>query len=1055
MKRKFNLFILLSIAGYQLGLGGHHLKKDYTFLSPNQQVFKIKGRVLDDQPPFNPLTGVSIQVKGTSVGTISNAEGYFSVDAPANSVLTFSILNYSTFEYKVTKNEEKLSISLTPQASSLDEVLVVGYGTVLKSDLTGSVSSVDMKEIAKAPVAAFTEALAGRIAGVQVSSPEGQPGQLPEIVIRGPGSMTQSNAPLYVIDGFPMEDPDETILNTDDIASINILKDASATAIFGSRAANGVIVIETKKGKSGPPAVTLNSFTGYQPLNKQVDVMNPYEFVKYQTERGITSYTNGKDLEEYRNEKGINWQDEIFRDAFTQNHNFAIRGGSHQTKYSLSGSINQKDGVIVNSGFKRYQGRLSIDQDVTSKIKVGITANYSNHASSGQLVSAGDGELSTYSYLFVRTWGYRPVVAPVDTSDNGELLDLLEMERDIHSPNAVINPFVSSTNISRLNKTSALTTSAYLDYAILKNLRLRLQGSVDTRQVRNEYFAGSKAINLASTRGVYGYFNDANTDVVSSENTLVWDNVFNNSHKLNVMTGASIQGRKQSIFGYNAQNLPNDELGVYGLDDGVPYSTQASGAESTLASFFGRINYDYKSKYLLTATFRGDGSSKFSPGNRWGYFPSVAAAWNMKNEDFFKNISILSQSKIRISYGHTGNNRVGEYSYLPEIDFPISASYSFQNETPRLGAIPTSMANAALRWETTKQFDIGYDLGLWGNRVEIVMDLYRKTTTDMLLNAMLPRSIGYNQAFKNVGSMRNDGLELSLTTRNIQRSSFRWNTSFNISFNKNVLLELTDGETDLFIQPRFQTQFNMPLYRAQIGKPLGMFYAHIFDGVYQYEDFDIPVPGMYVLKDNVPSNGTAVRANIQPGDIKYKDINGDGIVDVHDRVNIGRGQPIHIGGFLNDFSYKNFDLSVLFQWSYGNHIYNANRLMMEGNASNLNHFNQFASYIDRWSDTNQDSRNFRVGGAGPNTFSSRVLEDGSYLRLKTLSFGYSFSRDKIKNLGLKLLRINVSAQNLLTWSSYSGLDPEVSTLRSILTPGFDFSAYPPAKTIVLGINVSL
>lgn len=1020
----------------------------------------LKGVVVDEATN-ETLPGVLVKLKRTNAVVTTNGNGEFIVKAGDADILLFSYIGYETKQVGIG-DKKTLRIGLKQELKSLDEVVVVGYGTVNKADLTGSVGQVKLSDITKAPVGSFSEALAGRIAGVQVSSNDGQPGVAQNIVIRGTGSLTQSTAPLYVIDDFPIEDFNPASLNNNDIESINILKDASATAIYGSRGSNGVVIIQTKKGKAGKAVVTFNPSYGVQRPKKFMEMMNPYEFVKYYSEvkpattndRYFSPDVNGnpRTLETYRNVQGINWQKEILKTNPMQIYDLAVRGGNEQTKYSISGSIYDQKGVVINTASKRYQARMSVDQTISPKIKGGLIANYSNQTTSGVPVALSTGG-NTTSFLFYNMWGYRPISG----RDN---LNLLEEDADPDNINANedrFNPVTTAENTYRVALTKTLLANAYLTYDISKRLTLKITGGNTNSQYKTDIFYNSKtpqgSPKSASNRmGISGSVVYMDVNTWSNENTLTYTNTFNKVHSLTALAGFSSQANSRNSQGVGVSFLPNEELGIGGFSSGIPYSSPASSGSYTLSSLFGRINYNYKWKYLFTATFRADGSSKFAEGNKYGYFPSGAFAWNMMKEPFMKKLPAISTSKFRASYGVTGNNRIGDFGYLPSLTMPTASAYSFGNATPTLGTIPNSLGNEKLKWESAHQVDIGYDLGLFKNRIEFTVDLYRKTTKNLLLNADLPFSTGYATAFKNIGSIRNDGLELSLNSVNIESKDFTWSSNFNISFNSNKVMALTDGESRRFTGINFENLYGDPLYIAEVGQPAAMFYGYVFDGVYQYADFDQPSPTSYLLKKNLPGNGTD-RALIQPGDIKYRDMNGDGVVNSSDLSVIGNTMPLHTGGFNNNLRYKDFDLNVFFQWSYGNQIFNANRMVLEGNGLVRTDVNQYASYIDRWSPDNQTNRNYRSGGQGPiGRFSSRMLEDGSYLRLKTVSLGYNLPVDLIKKLYLSNLRITVAAQNLLTWTNYSGLDPEVSVRNSILTPGFDYSAYPQAQTIVFGLN---
>lgn len=1019
-----------------------------------QQPKSLTGTVTDAETG-EPIPAVMIRAKLTGAAVTAGANGKYTIKVDSSDILTFSFMGYTSKVLPVGKGAV-LNVALTKSVSNLSEVIVVAYGTVKKADLTGSVGQVNMADMAKAPVASFSEALAGRIAGVQVSSQDGQPGKGMGIVIRGANSLTQNNSPLYVIDGFPIEDPEDGMLNPDDIETINILKDASATAIYGSRAANGVILVETKKGKLGRPVVSFNASYGVQQVQKKMEMMNAYEFVKYQAELNKTSadatyFINGRTLDSYKNIEGINWQDQIFRQSPVTISNIALRGGSGQTKYSISGSIYDQQGIVINSGYNRYQGRIAIDQGIGKKLKAGITVNYSKISTMGQPLAEGNGPSFT-TYLLSRAWGYRPVSGDpnADLTDEDGDLDFLN-QYDIR-----LNPIITNNNEYNKSQVSDLLTNGYLSYAPLSNLVFRFAGSVSNRQRRGDLFFNSKTVqgsplNPRNVRGQHGSVIYSETNIWSNDNTVTYNTTFNKDHKITALGGVSFQNYKAETYGYAAQNLPNEQLEMPGLDEGIPYSGYASAGENFMASFFSRLAYNYRSKYLLEVTIRADGSSKFSKGHKWGYFPSGSFAWNMQEEDFMKDLRFVSNSKLRLSYGSTGNNRVGNYDAYSGLSFPVANSYSFNNGTPGKGAIISGLGNNDLKWETTNHLNIGYDLGLFNNRIEFTAEWYRKITRDLLLNADMPATMGMLNAQQNIGKIQNQGVELSLKTVNIKTKSFEWASNFNISFNQNKILELVRGQDALYSTVNFETQYNNnPPYISQIGQPAGMFYGYIFDGVYQLDDFNKSPSGVYTLKPGVSNNGAAA----QPGHIKYRDVNGDGNISTADLVVIGRGQPVHTGGFSNNFTYKGFDLGVFLQWSYGNDIMNANRYMFDGNGNIRLSLNQFASYQDRWSETNPTNKNFKPGGQGTiGSYSSRVIEDGSYLRLKTVSFGYNIPERYLRTLHLSKLRLTVAAQNLLTLTSYTGMDPEVSVRNSVLTPGFDFSAYPIARTIVFGLNV--
>jgi TonB-dependent starch-binding outer membrane protein SusC len=1022
-----------------------------------QETKQIKGTVRSGSDK-TPLPGVTVTIKGGNTGTVTSTDGTYQIPAKSTDVIVFSFIGFKNQEVTVG-DKTTLDVALNEDASELSEVVVIGYGTVEKSDLTGSVGQVNVAEMVKAPVSSFAEALAGRVAGVQVSANDGQPGSGVNIIIRGAGSLTQSTSPLYVIDGFPVEDPNQAALNPEDIESLTVLKDAASTAIYGSRAANGVILIQTKRGKVGKPVITYGSSLGFQRNLKKKEMMSPYEFVKYINELHPTQtyaqqYLEGdKNLDYYRDVDGIDWADQVFRTGSVQIHNLALRGGTEQTKYAISGSIYDQNGVVINTGLNRYTGRLTVDQQINNRLKAGVTGNYSVVSSFGQPIAA-NASVGPSSTVLFRTWAYRPITPDL----SGSFLYADVDEDAIYGGDVRVNPFVDLENQHQLNKTNLLEGNAYISYDILDGLTLKITGGVRRNHLEEERFYNSKTsqgspYNPNNTNGVNGSIRNTNANSWSNEYVLNYKKTFGEAHTITGLGLYSLNKYTTALTGFSSRLLPNESLGIAGLNEGVAYDPVASTSENTLSSYATRWDYNYKSKYILTGTFRADGSSKFA--EHWGYFPGAAFAWNMDREEIFADaLPFISSSKIRLSYGSNGNNRVADFARFARLTQNLNGGYSFNNETPTGGVYIAAMANDDLRWEKVTSIDLGYEIGVFRNRITLEADLYRKTTNDLLLNAPLPPTTGFGSAVKNIGSLRNDGLELTLNTVNIESGSFSWTSNFNISFNRNKILSLNRGQQSLTTVAAFESQFNTPLYISEVGKPAGLMYGYVWEGNYQYEDFDNPSPDVYILKNSVPANGNA-RATILPGDIKYKDLNNDGLVNTYDKTIIGRGQPIHIGGFSNNIRYKGFSLNAFFQWAYGNSIYNANRLSLEGNSNARLNMNQFASYVNRWSPENPTNANFRAGGHGPIGYhSSRVVEDGSFLRLKTLSLDYSIPKRLAGALKMSDLSLNVSAQNLFTLTNYSGLDPEASVRHPVLSPGFDFSAYPQAQTIVLGVKAA-
>ena len=1033
----------------------------------------VKGTVIDKTG--ESVIGASIQVKGTTQGTITDIDGKFSLGVPdKKSVIVISFIGYATKELQVDPSKP-MSIVLEEDTKVLDEVVVVGYQEVRKKDLTGSVAKADMNELLNTPVGSFDQTLGGRIAGVNVSSGEGTPGGTMNIVIRGNNSLTQDNSPLYVIDGFPVEDAAiASTINPSDIESLDILKDASATAIYGARGANGVVIITTKKGKVGKAQITYDGSVTMQHVTRTIPMMDAYEFVKLQAETypaSIANSTGGylmeyqgkqRTLEDYRDIFQYDWQDEILRTALQHNHNIRITGGTEGVRYNASVSYYNQDGILLNSGYERFQARANtvVKRD---KLDISLTTNYSRSIQTGSTPS--ETSYSGMNNLFYSVWGYRPVTYP-----NKSMESLLNdvMDEAIDSSNDYrFNPIRSLKEEYRKYYINNLQMNGYVSYEFIKGLKLKVSGGYTYDARKNDQF------NNSNTR----YGGPTSTDKVNAqiirnerltwlnENTLTYQTNIKKKHFFNSLIGITFQNSDYEYYSLKSTHIPNESLGMAGMADGTLSSSSSLKSSWAMMSYLARLNYNYKSKYYATASFRADGSSKFSKKHRYGYFPSGSLAWNFMEEEFMAPIKkVVGAGKLRVSWGLTGNNRIGEYDYYALLqmlkekqgDYISNGSipsgvYPFDNDMSSVGMVPVSLPNEDLKWETTEQWNVGLDLSFFDERLNFTADVYRKTTRDLLLEASLPLVSGYYSATKNIGKVRNDGLELSLSTVNIKTKDFTWTSDFNIAFNKNEVLELAENQLSLTTAAKFDQNYNsQPSYIAKVGLPMGMMYGYLYEGTYKYDDF-IKSGNSYTLKDNVPYFSS--EANTQPGMPKYKDINGDGVIDSNDRTIIGRGLPIHTGGFTNSFAYKGFDLSIFFQWSYGNDIMNANRLFFE-NAGGKKDLNQFASYANRWTPDNPDSDiPAATKSASNNVISSRIIEDGSYLRLKTVTLGYTFPKTLIAKAKLSNARVYLAAQNLWTWTSYSGYDPEVSIRNSALTPGLDFSSYPRAFTLSFGVNL--
>lgn len=1031
----------------------------------------VKGTVKDNLGEGVP--GASVQVKGTSQGTITDLDGKFAFSVPnKNAIIVISFIGYVTVEQKVD-TQKPMVITLREDTKTLDEVVVVGYQEVRKRDLTGSVAKANMNDVLTAPVASFDQALGGRVAGVNVTSGEGMPGGTMNIVIRGNNSLTQENSPLFVIDGFPVEDTSaSSTLNPSDIESIDFLKDASATAIYGARGANGVVIVTTKKGKVGRAQLTYDGSFGVQHITRTIPMMNAYEFVKLQNEMYPTvvagSYLmnyEGKQwtLEDYRNIDQYNWQDEIFQTAWQQSHTLRLTGGTEGVRYNASLSYYDQDGTLLETGYKRMQGRMNTVVR-RGKLNMSLTTNYSRSIQTGSTPSATS--YSGMNNLFYSVWGYRPVTSP-DTP-LGFLMDSATDNAVDSSNDYRFNPILSLKNEYRKNYINNLQMNGFAEYEVINGLKVKVSAGYTYDARKNDQFNNSKTRygGPTSTDKVNAQVTRSERLTWLNENTVTYQTNIKKKHFINALAGITFQNSDYEAYAFRTTHIPNESLGMAGMSEGQASTSSSVKSSWSMLSYLGRINYNYKSKYYATASFRVDGSSKFNKNNRFGYFPSASLAWTFTEEEFMKPIkSILSNGKLRFSWGLTGNNRIGEYdyyqllsvlksrigSYTATNSIP-SGVYPFENDATNAGTVPISLQNKNLKWETTEQWNLGVDLSFFDERIGLTMDIYRKNTRDLLLAAQLPYSSGFYNATKNIGKVRNDGLEISLNTLNIKTRDFQWSSNFNISFNKNKVLALSENQTALMTAVQFDQNYNgQSSYIAKIGLPMGLMYGYVYEGTYKYDDFN-KSGNSYSLKSSVPHFST--ENNTQPGMPKYADLNGDGVVDSNDRTIIGRGLPVHTGGLTNDFTYKGIDLSIFFQWSYGNDIMNANRLFFESSNNRSRELNQYASYTNRWTADNPTSDIPAATNSSSNrVISSRIIEDGSFLRLKNVTIGYTFPSQMTKKWKIDKARIYVAAQNLWTWTGYSGYDPEVSVRNSALTPGLDYSSYPRAYSVSFGVSL--
>lgn len=1016
----------------------------------------VAGTVVDETSL--PLIGASVSIQGTepAVGVVTDIDGNFELRLPgAAATLEVSYVGYETVRVKATPGTP-MQIVMRESATALQEVVAIGYATMKKSDLTGSVEKVSMEDLNRATVSSFDQALGGRIAGVQVVASDGQPGEGANIVIRGSNTISDEadGTPLYVIDGFATDDPNAGAINPADIESIDVLKDASATAIYGARGANGVIIITTKRGSESAPRITYEGSVSYQRRPKGLRLLQGREFVELQAEiltpdemnKTYFSYDEAlgryQTLADYDNRRSTDWQDEVFRNAAMTNHHLALTGGTKNTRYSGALSYYHQDGTIINSSYESIKARTTLDQRISPTVKAGTVVNFANNTSVGSAPTQGDGQ-STQYFLY-QVLAYRPV----KYRSTDDLEDIVDNNGGTYP----YNPVKTIRNTYERLRNRQLSLNAYLNWDILPSLMFKATFAYTWREARTEKFYNKDTYfgdPAYSPTGTNGSFNIKEWNSWSNEYTLNYRHQWG-AHKFNGLAGMSLLSKQISNVGAKAVHIPWDDLGFWGIDTGTAQSIVADNVLERMMSFFGRFNYDYRGRYLFTATLRADGSSRFVH-HKWGLFPSASAAWRIIDEPFMSRATgWLSNLKIRVGWGATGNNATRDV-YPGNLLYWGGENYPWNNSLHQ-ALYMLQIANRKLRWETTYQTNIGLDFALWRNRLNGTIDIYDKDTRDLLLYADVPPSLGFTQVQQNIGSISNRGLEVTLNATVLPgtRGSLKWTSSFNIAFNRNKVTALSDGQESRTAGVRYPS---IPdLYICKVGRPLSEMYGYVYDGVYQYSDFDEVSPGVYRLKDHVPDN-TNDRANIRPGDPKLRDINGDGRLTTEDRTVIGHGLPIHTGGFTNNFEWRGFDLSVFLQWSYGNDVINYNRVLLENLQGR--HLNQLATAANHWRPDTPTDYLWAPGRGLNNLHTSREVEDASFLRLKNIQLGYTFPAKWLRGTRLASVRAYLSAQNVATLTGYSGYDPEVSTRNSAMTRGFDYSAYPKAQSFTFGVKIEL
>jgi TonB-linked SusC/RagA family outer membrane protein len=973
------------------------------------------------------IPGATVVIKGTSKYASSDLDGKFSIAAPKDFPFTLqiNITGYQQQEIDIYElSEEPAEITLKT-ANVLDEVVVIGYGTQKKGDITGSVSSVPQLAL-KQPISSFDRALQGAAAGVQVTQVSGQPGAAVSIRIRGGNSITGGNEPLYVIDGFPVYNSNGDAssgvtagpsinalasLNPSDIESIEVLKDASATAIYGSRGANGVVLIMTKKGKAGQNTLTYDAYYGTQQVLKKVDVMtSAKDWAELKNDARVNSGKTPYYTQDEINAlgEGTDWQDAAFRSASIQNHQISMTGGDDKTRYAISGNYFKQNGILLNTDFERYSGRINLERDFSTRFKVGV--NLTASKISAQVANAG----------IVNALLSMPPTVNIRNA-SGKYTYQSEFETPLGNPIATLEKEVNDT------KTYRFLGNVYGEYTFFDGLVAKVSFGTDIINNKQNRFIPSDIYQGANSNPTgKAYVGSKFASTWLNENTLSYSKTFNDKHSLNVVVGYTQQAFETESVIAGSQAFISDQLAYNDLASGSVYTQPESGSSAwALNSYLGRINYSIDQKYIFTVSGRADGSSRFGKDNKWGYFPSAAFAWNISKEGFLSSYKTISNLKLRLSAGITGNQEIGQFLSLATLG---SNTYFFGGQT-YVGFAPNRIANPDLGWETTAQYDAGIDLSLYKNRINFVFDAYYKKTTNLLLNVPIPYTSGQTTALQNFGSVENKGIELGINTENLT-GPFSWNTNFVFSVNRNKVLTLGDG-ADYII-----TGANI----AQVGQPLGTFYGYQTNGLFQTGD-DIA---------NLP---TINPATTKPGDRRYVDVNGDGrITQADDRTFIGNAQPKFQGGITNTLSFLNFDLSVFFQGTYGNKLFNQNRQQLELLTGQQNA--SLAAY-ERWTPTNPTNEVQRAFEDPATVNTSRYVEDASFLRLKNITLGYNLPKSLASKIHSSQVKVYVSAANLFTWTKYSGFDPEVSrNEQSTLSQGIDYSVYPSSKSFLAGLSIS-
>jgi len=1081
LMRKMN-FCLILMAGFLL-LAGQ--------LTAQDKKFEVKGKVTstDNQP----LEGVNVTVRGGQAGTATDKNGQYRILVESGKVtLGFTYVGY-TSRQEVVNDRNTINITLSPEVKEAEEVVVIGYQTIRRKNLLASVSSIGAKDLKDVPVNSAAEALNGRLAGVTATTAEGSPDANVIIRVRGGMSITGDNSPLYIVDGVQVENG-LAALSPQNIQSIDVLKDASATAIYGARGANGVIVITTKSGKPGRLLLSYNGFIGVKTLARKLAVLSPYDYVIYQSERSRGSSTDSTSflknfgstwdtLNNYKNVAPVDWQDQVLgQTGVTQTHNISAMGGNQKITYNFGYTFNNDKAIVLNSKYQRHLLNLKADYKITDKIKLSLASRYTHQDVYGAGTSSDQG--SAYNRLR-NAVKYRPFLSP------NELIDASDPLADPNVGNGLnlVNPIALANAEYTKKTTDVFNVTAVLSYNITRNLSFKSTFGYDYNNFENRQFSDSitpYSVISGSKKPIVELDTVAKTTYTNSNVLTFSINKWKGKHDFDFLVGEETYDLRttsttQLIKGYPTFTSPADAFSKLNLGTSFTGYPKLGKTRYTSLSFFGRINYDYENKYYLSFNLRADGASKFAPGSQWGYFPSGSFAWRVKNEQFMKNVDFISDLKFRAGFGTVGNNRINDYLFLTTFRNDGTYYYGINNQAVT-AYYSSGLVNQALQWESMVNKNFGVDISLLRDRINLSVDYYNNDSKNLLLNVPIASTYGYATQLQNVGKSNNQGLELQLSANVIRKAAFSWTSSFNISFNKNKVVQLGQNQTSFFPAASWGVSGQPTDYIVKIGSPVGSMWGLVNDGFYKVSDFDYnPANSVYTLKAGVVSDAGII-GTVQPGSVKFKDLNGDGTVDLDkDRQIIGNPTPKYTGGWNNQFTYKNWDFSFFMNFSYGNTIYNANKIeFTNGYTANSN---MLAIMANRWkvvTATGQtaqwvNSSNQAVGiapdqlaalnanatiwqpikSAGAFYPSSWAMEDGSFLRLNNISIGYTLPAKVLAKSKISRLRFYFTANNIAVITGYSGYDPEVN-VRSTnpLTPGLDYSAYPKSRSYIFGINAS-